>query len=56
MDTWLVKVAACPTCRTPVRLLNSGDLGSSALDIQSSEDDAMRFRTCGGRSSALRIS
>ncbi|KAK4257619.1 hypothetical protein QN277_007182 [Acacia crassicarpa] len=32
VDAWLVKVAACPTCRTPVRLNAGRDVVGSALE------------------------
>ncbi|XP_028773750.1 RING-H2 finger protein ATL56-like [Neltuma alba] len=51
VDTWLVKVAACPTCRTPVRS-NAGSAVGSALDVN--REEAMRHRTS-SRGSAYRI-
>ncbi|XP_061347545.1 RING-H2 finger protein ATL56 [Gastrolobium bilobum] len=47
IDTWLVKVAACPTCRTPVRL------NGSLLDVP--RDGSTQFWTCETNTNALTI-
>ncbi|KAK7265319.1 hypothetical protein RJT34_32938 [Clitoria ternatea] len=51
IDTWLLKVAACPTCRTPVRL-NSGAPGSAVLDPN---QGSAEFRTCATNTNALSV-
>ncbi|XP_057415285.1 RING-H2 finger protein ATL56-like [Lotus japonicus] len=40
VDAWLVKVAACPTCRTPVRL------NADSATVQSHPSSSTQFVTC----------
>ncbi|KAK7347665.1 hypothetical protein VNO80_22202 [Phaseolus coccineus] len=45
VDTWLLKVAACPTCRTPVRFnaetpVHDPTLGSAFAQFQTCETDS----------------
>ncbi|KAG4959050.1 hypothetical protein AAZX31_13G075500 [Glycine max] len=46
VDTWLLKVAACPTCRTPVRF----NAGTTVHDPPQRSD---QFHTCGTDCTAL---
>ncbi|QCD80447.1 nucleolysin TIA-1/TIAR [Vigna unguiculata] len=46
VDTWLLKVAACPTCRTPVRFnagppVHDATLGSAFGQFQACETDSI---------------
>ena len=43
LDTWLVKVSACPICRTPVRCDLGNTASAAALEEEEEEEEAKRL-------------